>query len=98
MKKAGGEQTPPLMCAYGERAEVTAPVRHVERRRLGEGDAACHHGGKDQNVDPNQGVGDGIGTAGAGRAGLPGEGLGGGVVHVSTVLTLPGFGTGMGGG
>ena len=35
VKKAGCEQTPPLMCAYGARTEVTTPVHHVERRRLG---------------------------------------------------------------
>src|ERR1700709_2642355 len=81
VKKTAGEQTPPLMCAYGERAEVPTPVLDVKGCGLGEGDAACHHGGKDQNIDRDQGVGDRVGTGGAGKA------FGnGGVIHVSTVL------------
>jgi hypothetical protein len=40
VQKAGGEQTPPLVCAYGRGAEVAAPMEYVERRGLVEGDAA----------------------------------------------------------
>jgi hypothetical protein len=94
VQKAGGEETPPLVCAYGRGAEVASPMKYVESRGLGEGDAACHHGQKDQNVDCDQSDRDGVRTARTGREGLLGEGLlgeglgDGSVVHVSTVLAL----------
>ena len=89
VQKAGGEETPPLVCAYGRGAEVAAPLEYIERRGLGEGDAACHHGQEDQNVDYDQSDRDGVRTARTGRGGFLGEGFGdGSVVHVSTVLAL----------
>jgi len=36
VNKAGGEQTPVLVGTDGVRAEVTTPVSHIERHRLGE--------------------------------------------------------------
>jgi hypothetical protein len=92
VQKAGGEETPPLVCAYGCGAEIAAPIEYINRRGLGEGDAACHHGQKDQNFDYDQSDRDGVRTARAGRGGFLGEEVGdGSLVHVSTVLALCGL-------
>jgi hypothetical protein len=89
VQKAGGEETPVLVSADGRRAEVAAPIEDVEGRGLGEGDAACHHGQEDQDVDGDQRDRDGVWIARSGDRGLPGERFGeGGAVHVSTVLAL----------
>jgi hypothetical protein len=89
VNEGGGEQTPPLVFSDGGGAEVAAPVEYFLGRGRGEGDAACHHGQKDQSVDGDQGDGDGVGAGGRLLAGLLGRGFGDdAVVHSSTVLAL----------
>jgi hypothetical protein len=78
VNEAGGEQAPVFVPPDGVGGEVTAPIEHVLKRRLGEGDAARHHGCKDEYVDRDQGDRDGVGV-GAG---------GGGGLHVVIVLAL----------
>lgn len=89
VQEAGGEQPPPLVRADGGGAVVATPVEDVERRGLGEGDAARHHGQEDQRVGRDERGGDGVGACQVAHAGA----LGGGFVdfggmHASTVLAL----------
>ena len=85
VEEGGGEETPVLLSADGVGVGVAAPVEDVLWGGVGGGEAARDHGQVDEDVDRDQGVGDGVGVGGAA---LLGEGFGDcGVIHVSPVLS-----------
>ena len=91
VEEGRGEETPVLMGSESVRGVVAAPTEDIEWGWFGEGQAARHHGEKDEGVGRDEGVGNGV-TVGLGRdcdaGGRRGPGLGYG--HVVTVLALRG--------